>query len=202
MGRSLVQGVGINDYPTSVSYYEDGKKKSIKEYKLWSAMLGRCYSEYVKRNRPTYENVTCDDRWLRMSDFILDVSELHGYNKALHSNWVLDKDILVKGNNCYSKEMCCFVPPEINGTLTLRKRFRGDLPLGVGVDSHSGKYKARCGFDGKRLALGLFETPQDAFHAYVIAKKGELKRLADKYREDICPKVYQALLEYDFSIED
>ena len=50
MGRSRVQGVGINDYPTAITYYEDGKKKSVKEYLLWSAMLSRCYSEYVKNN--------------------------------------------------------------------------------------------------------------------------------------------------------
>lgn len=203
MGRSNIYGVGINDWKDNCSFINsDGKKELIKEYKLWRAMLTRCYSEYTKSVRPTYIGVTCDDSWLSMTKFINDVSSLKGYDKSFTDNWVLDKDILFKGNNKYSLETCCFVPSQINGTLTLRKLHRGELPLGVTIDVYTKKFKARCGYDGKRLNLGLFDKPEEAFNAYVKMKKQELLRLANKYKGEIDDKVYYALVDYEFTLED
>lgn len=203
MGRSNIYGVGVNDWKgNSFFINSDGKKEVTKEYKLWRAMLTRCYSKYTKSIRPTYVGVTCDEKWLSMTKFINDVSTLKGYDKSFTDNWVLDKDILFKGNSKYSKETCCFVPSEINGTLTLRKLHRGDLPLGVTLDVSTQKFKARCGYNGKRVSLGLFETPEEAFAAYVCTKKKELFRLANKYKGQIDDKVYHALINYEFTLED
>ena len=201
--RSLIYGVGINDWEDNCSFTNNkGKKELTKEYKLWRAMITRCYSDYTKSVRPTYIGVTCDDSWLSMTKFIEDVSKLKGYDKSFTSGWVLDKDILSKGCKHYSIETCCFVPSEINGTLTIRKLHRGDLPLGVTIDIHTKKFKARCGYDGKRLSLGLFDTPEEAFNAYVKTKKKELFRLATKYKGEIDDKVYLALINYEFTLED
>ena len=201
--RSLIYGVGINDWKDNCFFINNqGKKELTKEYKLWRAMLTRCYSKYTKSVRPTYIGVTCDYTWLSMTKFIEDVSTLKGYNKSFTDKWVLDKDILIKGNNKYSLDTCCFVPAEINGTLTIRKPHRGDLPLGVTIDVHTKKFKARCGYDGKRLSLGLFDTPEEAFNAYVKTKKKELFRLATKYKGEIEDRVYFALINYDFTLED
>ena len=200
--RSLIYGVGINDWVGSCFVTTEKGKETIKEYKLWRAMLSRCYSDYTKSVRPTYIGVTCDDSWLSMTKFIEDVSKLKGYDKSFTSGWVLDKDILSKGCKHYSIETCCFVPSEINGTLTIRKLHRGDLPLGVTIDIHTKKFKARCGYDGKRLSLGLFDTPEEAFNAYIKTKKKELFRLATKYKGEIDDKVYLALINYEFTLED
>lgn len=201
--RKSIYGVGVNDWHTNCNKYENGKKLMIKEYKLWRAMLTRSYSEYTKNLRPTYRDVTCTPEWLYMTKFIHDVSQLVGYDKSITDGWVLDKDILVKGNKLYSKETCCFVPSEINVCLTTRTLYRGDLPLGV-TKTYNGKelYKARCGYNGKRASLGVFTTPEDAFEAYRVVKKMELKRLADKYKELIADNVYEALINYDFTLED
>ena len=201
--RSLIYGVGINDWEDSCSFTNNkGKKELTKEYKLWRAMITRCYSDYTKSVRPTYIGVTCDDSWLSMTKFIEDVSKLKGYDKSFTSGWVLDKDILSKGCKHYSIETCCFVPSEINGCLTVRTLHRGELPLGVTLDIKTGLFKARCGYNGTRRSLGLFETKEEAFGAYLLCKKKELKRLADKHKEFIDSRVYSALINYEFTLED
>ena len=202
MGRSSVYGVGVNDWHTVCFYInKDGKKKPIKEVLLWRAMLSRCYSEYTKSVRPTYKGVCCEDSWLYMSRFISDVSQLHGYENAFTDDWVLDKDILVKGNKLYSKETCCFVPKEANGCFTLRTQHRGSYPIGVSK-KENGRFVARCGHNGKRVVIGTFDTVEEAFDAYRLTKKKEILRLAEKYKGVVDDRVYQALLNYEISIED
>lgn len=202
MGRSKVCGVGVNDWHEPTTYHIGDKKYNIKEYNLWFAMITRCYSEYTKKVRPTYEGVECQESWLSMKSFISDVSKMVGYDRSFTDGWVLDKDILVKGNNLYSVETCCFVPSEINGCLTLRIRHRGSLPLGITLNDKTGKYVARCGYDGKRLSLGHFNSVDEAFSAYRQCKKKELARLAEKWKGCIDDKVYYKLLEWDFTIYD
>ena len=103
--RSLIYGVGINDWGDNCSFTNNkGKKELTKVYKLWRAMITRCYSDYTKSVRPTYIGMTCDDSWLSMTKFIEDVSKLKGYDKSFTSGWVLDKDILSKGCKHYSIE--------------------------------------------------------------------------------------------------
>ena len=93
--RSLIYGVGINDWEDSCSFTNNkGKKELTKEYKLWRAMITRCYSDYTKSVRPTYIGVTCDDTWLSMTKFIEDVSTLKGYNN-------INEVLKYKGKNVY-----------------------------------------------------------------------------------------------------
>lgn len=202
LGRSNIYGVGINDWFESVHEVVNGKKVPIKEYRLWRSMLSRCYSDYTEKVRPTYISVSCVDEWLSMTKFIEDVSGMIGYEKSFSDGWVLDKDILNKGNKIYSPEKCAFVPQEVNGTLTLRSKHRGDLPLGVRFSADFTKYVARCGFNGSRLNLGRFDTIEEAFDAYVTCKKMELKRLANKYKDELDARVYNALINYEFSVDD
>lgn len=42
---------------------------------------------------------------------------------------------------------------------------------GVNYHKKSGKYRARISVANKRISLGLFKTPEDAFEAYKIASK-------------------------------
>ena len=169
--RSLVYGVGVNDWVGNISV--DGKP--IWEYYLWQDMLKRCFSAKLKQNRPTYEGVTCSKEWLSMTTFIEDVSKMKGYGLE---GWQLDKDILQKGNKLYSKETCCFVPAEVNLLLTKSDKARGEYPIGVYFEKARGKFKAQIRINGKTNHLGLFTTPDEAFQAYKLAKEAQIKVVA------------------------
>ena len=113
--------------------------------------------------------------------------------------FVLDKDILQKGNKIYSPENCCFVPNEINVLFTKRQNDRGDLPVGV-IKSYN-RYIFQLSKNGKRHRKS-YETPEEAFQAYKQAKENYIKEIADKWRGKITEKVYEALYAYKVEITD
>jgi len=193
--RGLVYGVGINDWAGNTSV--DGKL--IREYKLWSCMLERCFDEKCKQKRPTYEGVTCSKEWLSMTTFIEDVSQMRGYGL---SGWALDKDILVKGNKLYSKDTCCFVPAEVNQLLVKCDNSRGEYPVGVYFHKASGKFMAKLTINGKAKFLGYFTTPEEAFQVYKTAKEAQIKVVADKWKDILDERVYLALLAYEVAADD
>ena len=193
--RSLVYGVGVNDWAGNVSV----GGKMITEYQLWQSMLQRCFDEKYKQRQPTYEDVTCSKDWLLMTSFIEDVSKMKGYG---FEGWHLDKDILVKGNKLYSKDTCCFVPHEINLLLTKSDKSRGEYPVGVYFDKARGKFKAQLRISGKNKFLSYFPTPEEAFQAYKLAKEDQVKVVAEKWKDQLDERVYQALLAYEVNIND
>jgi len=193
--RGLVCGVGINDWVGAV--WVDGK--DIREYKLWTSMLQRCFDEKYKQNQPTYKDVTCSKDWFSMTKFIEDVSQMKGFGLE---GWQLDKDIIQKGNKLYSKDTCCFVPLEVNILLTKRDKSRGEYPIGVCFDKTMGKFMAKLRINGKRKFLGRFTTPEEAFQVYKLAKEAHIKVVAQKWKHLIEERVFQALMTYEVNIDD
>jgi len=193
--RSLVYGVGVNDWVGKVKV--DGKM--IKEYRLWTSMIKRCFDEKYKQNCPTYQDVTCSKEWLSTTNFVNDVSKMKGYGLE---GWDLDKDILQKGNKLYSKSTCCFVPHEVNQLLIKRDNSRGEYPVGVCFDKYAGKFKAQLTVNGKLKYLGLFTTPEEAFQVYKLAKEAQIKVVAQKWQHLLDNRVFQALMKYEVSIDD
>lgn len=61
----LVYNYGNNDVLFNVII--DGKQ--IKEYKLWTSMLQRCYSKTFQDKNPTYIDCKVCDEWLKFSNF-------------------------------------------------------------------------------------------------------------------------------------
>ena len=193
--RSLVYGVGVNDWGSSIKV----NGRNLQEYDLWYCMLRRCFDEKRKQEYPTYQNVTCSKEWLSMTTFIEDVSKMKGYGLE---GWQLDKDVLVKGNKLYSKETCCFVPAEVNMLLTKSDNSRGELPVGVCFHKASGKFKAQLAINGKLKYLGLFTSPDEAFQAYKLAKEAYIKVVAQKWKHLLDERVFQALMVYEVAIDD
>lgn len=191
----LVYGVGVNDWGSSTRF--NGKR--LKEYELWSSMLNRCFNEKYKQKYPTYKDVTCSGDWLYMTKFIEDVSQMKGYGLK---GWQLDKDILVKGNKIYNKDACCFVPQEVNYLLTKSDKARGKYPIGVWFDKQKGKYRAKLKTNGNPQHLGYFNTSEEAFQAYKVAKEAYIKAVATKWKDQLDERVYQALLNYTVDIAD
>ena len=50
--------------------------------------------------------------------------------------------------------------------------------------------------------MGTFDTSEEAFQAYKVAKEQYIKEVADKWREQIEPRVYKAMYKYQVEITD
>lgn len=174
-----------------------------KEYQVWNSMLQRCYDPKLKEKNPTYKNVTCCDEWLLYENFYNWLHSQENFEQWLNGNrWDLDKDILIKGNKVYSPEACCLVPHNINVLFT--KRNTGEFPIGVA--KHKNRFRAFCDnqFMNKRVYLGSYVTPEEAFRAYKQYKENHIKQVAqNEYNKGtITKKCYEAIMSYEVEITD
>lgn len=163
-------------------------------YKIWKHMLMRCYDDTFKRKHPTYNECISCSEWLLFSNF------KKWFDKHYIDGWQLDKDILRKGNNVYSPETCCFVPHNINGALAKSNKKRGNCC--IGVTRHGKGFRAMIRIANRHHNLGTFYTENEAFNAYKMGKEAALKTLADKYKNQLDPRVYEALYNYQVDITD
>ncbi len=189
-----VYGVGIlGDAPT---FNECGKK--LKACNLWYNLLRRCYSVADMEKRPTYKDCYVSDNF-KYYPYFKDWAEKQvGFN---NDGWHLDKDILIKGNKLYSEDTCCFVPQEINVLFTKRNKLRGDYLIGTWCSN--GRFvSCLCKTGEKRNYLGTFSTEIEAFNAYKQAKEAYIKEVANKWKDQIDTRVYEALMKYQVEITD
>ena len=200
-------GVDKEGNVPKVSEFKDGKRINTWEYNKWQNMLQRCFDNKYKEKEPTYKNVTCCKRWLCFANFLEDFEILKNeYNWNVDEKLNLDKDILHKNNKVYSLENCVLVPNWINFLFIKRDASRGDCPIGVTYHKIAKKYQARCHINGKKIGLGYFITPEEAFNAYKIAKEQEIKRVANEcilkgfITQD--SRLYNAMMGYQIGIDD
>lgn len=186
----LVYGVGINDV---VGAYK------TKEYRIWVAMLKRCYSSDYQKSQPSY--IGCEvsedfkilsvfSKWCRSQPCFFD------------SDANLDKDILIKGNKIYSMDTCCFVPREINCLFERCGATRGEHPIGVYFDIYHQCFRAHMRKDGKFISFGKFPTLESAFMKYKTEKEKYIKSIAHKHKDRIRGDIYNAMMSYSVSILD
>ena len=181
--------VGIGKH----SVCEDGKVTL--KYRHWAHMLERCVSDKYS----WYNGVSVCDKWSSYQEFGDWFDE--NYYTIEGCNMQLDKDIIVKGNKVYSPNTCIFVPSFLNAMFTKSTAMRGVYPIGV---TKSGKkYCASLNKGGfKRVFLGVYDTTDEAFGVYKKAKESYIKEVADKYKELIPNKLYEALYNYEVEITD
>ena len=199
MGK-LIYGVGISEAGEFSRSVRTGEKTAhTREYRLWCNMLQRCYSERHRQKYPTYLGCGVSEDFKYFQRFAKWCHAQIGFGER---GFQLDKDILGRGNLQYSEDTCVFVPQRINLLLIKCDAVRGDHPIGVSLTKQQ-KYVAHCGDDnGKRLHLGIFNTPEAAHCAYKTCKESLIKRLADEYQSVIDHRVYTALMVYTISIND
>ena len=174
--------------------FGNGKYTSAdRAYNSWTGMIIACYSEELRLKTLSLIDCTIDKQWLNYQIFA------EWYEQNHIENFVLDKDILIKGNKKFGPDTCCFVPLEINGLFNKRDSCRGKYPIGV-VRSRK-KFMAQISIYGK-IRLGLFFTPEEAFQCYKKAKEQHIKNMADKWKNQLKLEVYQALYDYVVEITD
>lgn len=181
--------LGVGEHLASVN------RKNTLAYELWSNAIKRSYCLDYQKTRPRYAGCSVDERWANFQNFASWLLLQIGYNKGFH----LDKDLLVKGNKVYSPETCCLIPQEVNCFLTGNNTKRGDLP--VGVTRKNKKFAAQLSGSDKKW-LGVFSCPEQAFQVYKTAKEDRAKQLANKYKDQIEPRAYEALMRYEVNIND
>ena len=191
-----VCGVGI----VGIKYPISEGGVLTKEYTLWCNMLKRCYSDAYKKKQPTYIDCEVSDNFKSYEYFYEWCHKQIGFGVE---GWQLDKDLLIKGNKVYSEDSCVFIPKEINTLLVKREASRGDYPIGVYWSKTANAFKATVRKNkGKQEYLGLFNTEIEAFNAYKTAKEAFIKELANKWKSQIDPKAYEALMNYEVNIDD
>lgn len=173
--------------------------KHTKEYNLWRAMIDRCYWEKYQEKYTSYIGCTMSENFKYFPYFKEWCSEQTGLNLPTYQ---LDKDLLVKGNKIYSEDTCVFVPREINNLTIFRKKSRGEYPLGVSWDVKSSKYRSQLQKGDKKVSLGWFDSPLEAFVVYKEAKEDYIKQKAEFWKGQIDPKVYDALMNFTIEITD
>ena len=183
-------------------YTEEGKQNSRLRKSARSkhkGMFDRCYNPKYSDRYPTYKDCIISESFKNLDFFYEWCLDQVGFG---NENWHLDKDILIKGNKIYSEDTCCFVPREINLALVNQKSSRGLLPLGVSYNRTFNLYYSRVRKHNKTVDLGFYTTPEDAFLAYKQAKESYLKELANKWKDKIDSRVYDALMNWTIEITD
>ena len=191
-----VCGVGIVGikYPITIN---DVKTK---EYAIWQSMLERCYSDSYKKKYPTYEGCEVSENFKSYEYFYEWCHNQIGFG---NDGFELDKDLLIKGNKVYSESTCVFIPREINTLLIKREASRGKHLIGVYWHKRGKAFAAMVSKNkGKREYLGLFKTELEAFNAYKEAKESFIKEQAEKWKSEIDPRAYNALMNYQVEITD
>jgi hypothetical protein len=155
----------------------------------------------IPEKLPSYEGVEMSENFKFYSYFKEWCNKQIGFG---NEGWHLDKDILVKGNKIYSEETCCFVPAEINTLILRADRIRGKYPIGVYHDTSKvhKRFSARVSKGGKYKRFGSYLTPEEAFYVYKKEKESHIQEIANKWKEQIDPRVYEALMNWTIEITD
>lgn len=197
--NKLIYGVGINDADYTikiikiVGYKEDGKPIqkliwSCPFYEKWKDMMRRCYSVRFQDKNPAYKNSKVTPEWHYFTTFRAWMEKQDWKDKQL------DKDILIPGNKIYGPETCIFIDQVLNKFMTERAMERGSYPIGVTFNKAVGKIAAQCSdFSiGKQRHLGYFDSPAEAFVAWLSFKLSQAHILAAEQSD---PRVAAALID-------
>lgn len=177
---------------------------TLKVYALWKNMLKRCYYHKHVEEYPTYKSCTTSENFNYYPYFKSWCNKQTGFNAVddKGNTFTLDKDILIKGNKLYSEDTCCFVPEELNLLLVNNASVRGKYPVGVFLDKKVNNFKSKVRCNGKVREIGTYNTPEEAFLAYKQAKEAYIKEVANKWKDQIDIRVYEALMKYEVDIND
>lgn len=185
----------VRKWNTHTHYHDGNKAIQRPQYNAWLKMKGRCKANYHARNK-SYIGCSYSEEWKNYDNFSRWAVEQFGFSLRDECGNVfqLDKDILQKGNKVYCRELCVFVPPEINSFFMPRKANK-ELPVGVIFVKERNKFQAQIKIANKSVTLGRFLTIDEAVNAYSLAKSEHGILLAKKYKGRVDDRVINILLK-------
>ena len=191
-----VLGVGINDadYVTQ-PVLPNGKRAICPFYRMWKNMLTRCYDEAFKEKHYTYQDCSCDESWLRFSNF-KRWAETFDYDSF--DDKLLDKDIKVVGNKVYSPETCLIVDQRANQFVLASNASRGEYPIGVywrnSGKSSKAQFVVKCQHYGESYSktIGRSDCQWEAHKMWQTRKHELACQLAEEQTDE---RVAKALRE-------
>ena len=175
--------------------------KSNTAYSIWNGIYKRCY-----KDNDVYDGAFMCDLWRYDKDSFAEWWSSE-YYECDGESMAVDKDLLFPGNKEYAPDKCCIIPQTLNTMLSNCKKHklpkwkneRNDLPLGVRYDSKMKMYYGEIkpfGHD-EVIRLSYWETPEEAFGEYKRHKQADILIMADKYKNKVPRKVYDALLRFE-----
>ncbi len=192
-------------FDVGVYKYNKSTKESISTtnvYQTWHGFIQRCYDNKFIENNPAYIGCKVCREWLEFDNFQKWFND--NYYNIKNETITLDKDILLKGNKLYSNKTCIFVPKSINSMFSMRKK-QTNLPIGVFL-YYNKKYISKINCNGKRIQLGTFNNPEEAFNAYAKKKKEVMFDTLLQYKgiipNTVYDKLYEAFTRYKIEITD
>lgn len=191
----------INKYG---GFYGIGPYRSVdfmQIYKVWEGILKRTSDKY--NDRKSYDNVSIDKSWLNFQNF---ADWYVNYIKDLNPIFIyqIDKDILQWNQTIkiYSAKTCCLIPDKLNVSLVglnLKREINPNLP--VGVYHNDCKYSSYITNDNRRIYLGNFDNPDEAFEKYKQEKLRKIYNIALYYysQNGIKKDIFEALCKLNLN---
>lgn len=128
---------GVNDIPLF-------RTNHPREYRLWNAMLTRCYSKRELAKSPTYDGCQVCEKWQKLSGFIEDLPLIEGYElwkDNPNQKISIDKDIKGNGLKLYSLDTCKFVTKqENNRECAIRTDLSGSRKMVIDILDNKGRF--------------------------------------------------------------
>lgn len=157
-----------------------GVKDNIRtlSFEMWTNMVSRCTAggAYQTKN-PSYLGCELSDEFSDFQGFTDWHTQQAGYALPTYE---LDKDLIGCGK-VYSANNCVLIPHHLN---TVFKYALGERTSGVYLDKKSGRLYSNITSFGKARRLGFFSAPEDAKHAFNVAKAAELTKWIAKINEE------------------
>lgn len=154
-------------------------------YKTWRTILKACYSSRLTHKiNPYVDCAVCDD-WHNFQNFAEWFYENHPKDGR---KYTLDKNIKSLGSKVYCPENCIFVTSNVYRFVIRIEKTKGQLPVGVSVESRNGRFQSFCGDPdtNKSTRLGYFDTPYSAHMAWRNKKYEYAIELANQQeREEV-----------------
>jgi hypothetical protein len=157
-------------------------------YVRWSSMLRRVtqpQGQYV-----SYAETKIDPRFIAFQEFCKWAVSQIGFDKA---GWHMDKDLLSSGKHIYGPDHCVFIPSELNQLLAFAKREPKVHVSAAGIYSVLINSKH---YENGYKRLGPFQSRDSAVVAHRREKQRLITSVANKYRDELDPRAYNASLTF------